>query len=49
MALLFLVALILKLIYDGAMAFRADVIVSINNPYKKYRELVAQNQMEVHR
>lgn len=49
MTLLFLVALILKLIYDGVVAFRADVIVSINNPYKKYRELVAQNQMEVHR
>lgn len=48
MTLLFLVALILKLVYDGLMVVRANVIVSINNPYKKYREFMAQNQTEVH-
>lgn len=46
MALLFLAVLILKLLYDGVMTFYAEVIVSVNNPYKKYRELVAQNNKE---
>ena len=46
MALLFFTLMILKLLVDAVMVIRAEIIVAINNPYLRYREIVSQKHME---
>ena len=46
MALLFFTLMILKLLVDAVMVIRAEIIVTINNPYLRYREMVSQKNME---
>lgn len=46
MGLLFFALMILKLLIDAVMVIRAEIIVAINNPYLRYREMVSQQNME---
>ena len=46
MGLLFFALMILKLLIDAVMVIRAEIIVAINNPYLRYREMVSQKNME---